>query len=169
MYQPYKHQHFEGSGRSLDIANRQMSLVDERMGKEQPQHLRPKLAMVQAVPFTFDDTFSSLLGKILIYFGLVNNFDHTSTSSSTGGHASRSEIKLYDSHHIQVCMIQELKNDHFYYLDLIDDELAITAMQAMRFQTSTSSLEITQQDTDDRFNPERSRTMTMGSMNFDFL
>jgi len=70
-----------------------------------PQHLRPVIPHVYHIPYSYDDTFSSLVERCLVHFGLVKLSDLSELSSKNCGHYKSSIAKLYDYNHIQITMI----------------------------------------------------------------
>ena len=66
----------------------------------------------------------------LIQLNLIDRgHDLISTAVSTHDEkmASRLVAKIYDSEHVQVTMLQEVIRERTYYIDLLDENIALTA------------------------------------------
>jgi len=80
------------------------------------------------VEFSFQDTFTSLLEKCLIAFKINNNessstnFSNEDQNSFSRGSVTKQAL-LYDQDHNLVTMLQEVKHDQHYTIEIIDSKL----------------------------------------------
>ena len=78
------------------------------------------------VEYSYQDTFTTLLEKCLIALNIRGN-DGSSTTPSNDDHGSSKSVTkqaiIYDKEHTLVTMLQEVKENETYFVEIIDSQI----------------------------------------------